>query len=274
MKQFIVMVLALLTLASPLPANDQREDPFLARGNVFLATQDYGRAVREFEQATRINPVRAEAWLGMGTGLLRLSNTDVATNVEMLDRSIKALTTALRLNPALAEARRGLGEAYLALGNKEKALQEQETLRVTDSRLASELAALIAAYRKPPAYHEVGARNEGGGSTSNVIIERNLVLVPATLYYRQRTAPVLLALDTGASITVINASVAYRLGMPIDGAPAGKIQVVGGGLIRARAARLQDLRWTPLENRYEGSRHRSWRFGFTVRWPARHGLSA
>lgn len=238
MKKSHVMHCILLFLAPLLLASTSSEDGCLQRGSEFLLANKYEQSVREFRQATRINPSRDEAWLGLGKGLLKLGNTEGAANVEILEQAVTAFNTALRLNPKLAEAHRNLGEAYLALQDKEKAVQEQLALRDLDPRLAADLAAAIAAYREPSMYREIGSPNEAGDATTRITIEHNLVLVPATLYYGQQTAEVLLGLDTGASITVINSSVASRLGIRLDGAPSGKFQVVGGGMVRASATRL------------------------------------
>jgi len=188
-----------------------------------------------------MNPSRAEAWLGLGTALLKLGNNAGAANVEVLAKAVEAFTTALRLKPELAEAHRSLGEAHLALHDREKAVQEQLALRNLDPRLAADLATALAAYREPSSYREIGLPDETGDATTRVTIDHNLVLVPVTLYYGLQTAQVLLALDTGASITVINSSVASRLGIRLDGTPSRKFQVVGGGTIRASAVRLNQV---------------------------------
>jgi len=197
--------------------------------------------VREFRQATRLDPERAEAWLGLGTGLLRLGSSGGAANVEILEKAVTAFITALRLQPEFAEAHRNLGEVYLALQDREKAVQEQLTLRKLDPRLAADLEAKIAAYREPTGYREIGSSTETGNSVTRVTIDHNLVLVPVTLYHGQQTAEVLLGLDTGAAVTVINSSVASRLGIRLDGAPSGRFQVVGGGTIKASAVRLNRI---------------------------------
>jgi clan AA aspartic protease (TIGR02281 family) len=241
MKKCHIALFILLSVASPLLASNLAEDEYLQRGSGFLLADNYAQSVREFRQATRINPSRAEAWLGLGTGLLRLGNNAGAANVEVLAKAVEAFTTALRLKPELAEAHRSLGEAYLALHDREKAVQEQLALRNLDPRLAADLAAAIAAYREPSSYREIGSPDETGDATTRVTIDHNLVLVPVTLYYGLQTAQVLLALDTGASITVINSSVASRLGIRLDGAPSRKFQVVGGGTIRASAVRLNQV---------------------------------
>jgi clan AA aspartic protease (TIGR02281 family) len=238
MKNYPKVMLILISLATPVLAGTTAEEEYLQRGSGFLLANKFEQSVREFGQATRINPSRAEAWMGLGTGLLRLGSNESAANVEILEKAVTAFTTALRLQPELAEAHRNLGETYLALQDRGKAVQEQLVLRKLDPRLAADLEAQIASYREPSGYREIGSPSDSGDSTTRVTTEHNLVLVPVTLYYGQQTAEVLLGLDTGAAVTVINSSVASRLGIRLDGAPTGKFQVVGGGMVRATAARL------------------------------------
>ncbi|MRR55079.1 MAG: tetratricopeptide repeat protein [Deltaproteobacteria bacterium] len=238
MKKYPLVLLLLTILAPPLLANAMAETDLLRQGFEFLRANRYEQSVRAFRQATRRYPERAEAWLGLGTGLLRFGSSEGAANVEILDEAVTAFATALRLQPELAEAYRNLGEAYLALQDREKAARELLALRKLDPRLAAELEAKIAAYREPSGYREIGSRGEAGNSVTKVTIEHNLVLVPVTLYHGQQTAEVLLGLDTGAAVTVINSAVAARLGIRLDGAPSGRFQVVGGGTIKASAVRL------------------------------------
>ncbi len=234
-------MLILISLATPVLAGTTAEEEYLQRGSGFLLENKFEQSVREFGQATRINPSRAEAWLGLGTGLLRLGSNESAANVEILEKAVTAFTTALRLQPELAEAHHNLGETYLALQDREKAVQEQLVLRKLDQHLAADLEAQIAAYRDPSGYREIGSINDSGNSVTRVTIDHNLVLVPVTLYYGQQTADVLLGLDTGAAVTVINSSVASRLGIRLDGAPSGRFQVVGGGTVKASAVRLNRI---------------------------------
>jgi clan AA aspartic protease (TIGR02281 family) len=241
MKMYPLVLLMLFILATPLIASDMADNDHLRRGFELLQADRFEQSVREFRQATRLDPERAEAWLGLGTGLLRLGSSGGAANVEILEKAVTAFITALRLQPEFAEAHRNLGEVYLALQDREKAVQEQLTLRKLDPRLAADLEAKIAAYREPTGYREIGSSTETGNSVTRVTIDHNLVLVPVTLYHGQQTAEVLLGLDTGAAVTVINSSVASRLGIRLDGAPSGRFQVVGGGTIKALAVRINRI---------------------------------
>lgn len=241
MKKYPLVVLMLISLATPQVAQAMAGTNQLRRGFEFLQANRYEQSVREFRQATRMAPESADAWLGLGTGLLRLGSSGGAANVEILDEAVTALSTALRLQAELAEAHRNLGEAYLALQDRGKAAQELRVLRKLDPRLAADLEAKIAAYRDPAGYREIGSTTEAGNSVTRVTIDHNLVLVPVTLHHGQQTAEVLLALDTGAAITVINSTVAARLGIRLDRAPSGRFQVVGGGTIKASAVRLNRI---------------------------------
>lgn len=241
MKNYPLVLFMLIFLAAPLPARAMAENDHLRRGLELLQANRYEQSVREFRQATRQAPEHAEAWQGLGTGLLRLGSRGGAANVEILDEAVSALSTALLLQPELAEAHHKLGEAYLALQDRGKAAQELLILRKLDQHLAADLEAKIVAYREPAGYRAIGSSTETGNSATRVTIDHNLVLVPVTLYYGQQTAEVLLGLDTGAAVTVINSAVAARLGIRLDGAPSGRFQVVGGGTIKASAVRLKRI---------------------------------
>jgi clan AA aspartic protease (TIGR02281 family) len=241
MKKYPLVLLMLIFLATPLPASAMAENDHLRRGFEFLQADRYELSVREFRQAIRLDPERTEAWLGLGKGLLRLGSSGGAANVEILDEAVTALSTALRLQPELAEAHSSLGEAYLALQDRGKAVQKLLVLRKLDPRLAADLDVKIAACREPAGYREIGSSTEAGKFVTRVTIDHNLVLVPVTLYYGQQTAEVQLGLDTGAAVTVINSTVAARLGIRLDGAPSGRFQVVGGGTIKASAVRLNRI---------------------------------
>jgi clan AA aspartic protease (TIGR02281 family) len=241
MKMYPLVLLMLFILATPLIASDMADNDHLRRGFELLQADRFEQSVREFRQATRLDPERAEAWLGLGTGLLRLGSSGGAANVEILEKAVTAFITALRLQPEFAEAHRNLGEVYLARLAGEKAVRGKLPRRNRAPRSAAPVGASIAAYREPTGYREIGSSTETGNSVTRVTIDHNLVLVPVTLYHGQQTAEVLLGLDTGAAVTVINSSVASRLGIRLDGAPSGRFQVVGGGTIKASAVRLNRI---------------------------------
>jgi hypothetical protein len=73
---------------------------------------------------------------------------------------------------------------------------------------------------------------------TKVVIEQDQVLIPVTLRYKDKTADVLLLLDTGASISLKNTELADQLGIRPDEARRGLGQVVGGELIPVFGASL------------------------------------
>jgi clan AA aspartic protease (TIGR02281 family) len=234
----VLLIMVLLMTATVPPAGADSAAPLCQLGGQQLSRGEYDRAVRTFVRAVRLYPDSAEGYAGVGRAYLRLGATDVTTNPMLLEKGVEAFAAALRINPALTEARRDLGLTWLALGNREKALQEQKLLEKADPPLASELSAAIAAFRPSPAYRSVGTDGDSGSSLTRVDIEQNAVLVPVTLALGANSAQAVLVLDTGAAVTVITPAIASRLGIQLDQAPSGTLQVVGGGSVVARAVRL------------------------------------
>ncbi len=241
MGRILLILLAILCGTIAMAAETDSTAQALQRGEALVLLGEYPRAVREFRKVTRQDPLRAEAWLGEGTALVRQGNTAVMSDPEVLAQAVRVLSTALRLNPELHEARLVLGQAYLALHEPDKAARELDVLNSRDPQRAKDLATAISAYRRPPAYLEIGGSPRGEGRTTPVAIVGNMALVPVTLTHGQQRIQVQLALDTGASITVVSSTVADQLGIALAGAPTGKIQVVGGSLVTARAVRLDSL---------------------------------
>lgn len=235
----IVLLSLVLLIAATVPLAEANNAATLIKlGAQHLSRGEYGKAVKTFEQAVRLDPGSAEGHAGVGLGYLKLGATSVTTNPMLLEKGIEAFAAALRLNPGLTQARRDLGLAWLALGNQEKSRQELKILEKADPPLAAELAAAIAAYRPSPVYRALGDTSESGSSLTKVDIERNAVLVPVTLALGANSAQAVLLLDTGAAVTVISPVIAALLGIRLDQAPAGTVQVVGGGDVEARAVRL------------------------------------
>jgi predicted aspartyl protease len=77
--------------------------------------------------------------------------------------------------------------------------------------------------------------------TTKVIIEGNMVLVPAKIGYGASSIQVMLVLDTGASHTIINTGIADRLNIDPAKTKKVQIQVVGGALVDVRIAKLSYL---------------------------------
>jgi len=232
----LIMVL-LITATVPLAGADSAA-PLIQLGAQHLSRGEYDKAVKTFERAVRLDPDSAEGYAGVGLGYLKLGATEVTTNPMLLEKGVEAFAAALRIKPALAEARRDLGLTWLALGNRERSFHELKILEKTDPRLAAELASAIAAFRPSPVFRALGNDGESGSSLTKVDIERNAVLVPVTLALGVNSAQAVLVLDTGAAVTVISPAIASLLGILLDQAPAGTLQVMGGGNVEARAVRL------------------------------------
>lgn len=236
----ILLMLSLLTATAAL-AVAENAAPLTELGAQHLSKGEYDKAIKIFERVIRLDPDNAEGYAGAGLGYLKLGANEVMANPMVLEKGTEALTAALRINPALTEARRNLGLTWLALGSREKSVQELKILEKADPRLAAELASAIAAFRPPPVYRTSGTVGESGNSSTEVSIERNAVLVPVTLTLGENSAEAVLLLDTGASVTVISPAIASLLGIRLDQAPAGKLQVAGGGTVEAQAIRLDSL---------------------------------
>jgi len=236
----ILIIVLLITATVPVAGADSAAH-LIQLGSRHLSKGEYDKAVKTFERVIRLDPDNAEGYAGVGLGYLKLGANEVMTNPMLLERGVEAFTAALRINPALTEARRNLGLTWLALGSRERSLQELKILEKADPRLAAELASAIAAFRPPPVYRASGKDGESGSSSTKVFIERNAVLVPVTLTLGENSAQAVLLLDTGAAVTVISPAIASLLGIRLDQAPAGTLQVVGGGTVVARAVRLDSL---------------------------------
>jgi clan AA aspartic protease (TIGR02281 family) len=249
MKRCLFLIVFLICAAS-LQAGVAGESEYLQRGDRLFASGDYENAARDYELAARVSPSSAEAWRGLGESYLKLGNNDAMTNVDLLEKAVQAFRSALSLNPEMRGVHRDLGKTYLALQDRDGALREQHILVKLDHRMAAELSAAISAWRPTPVYREMGVKEEPGQDDSTgVSFEGNLVLAPVTISAGGRSVRVLLALDTGASVTTINSEVASSLGVSLDGAPSGRIQVVGGGMIKARAIRVDSVTIGPHSKR-------------------------
>jgi clan AA aspartic protease (TIGR02281 family) len=249
MKKYLFLLIFLLCTGS-LHAGGPGETEYIQRGDRLLASGDYENAVRAYEQAARLYPSSAAARRGLGESYLKMGDNEAMTNVDLLEKAVQAFKAALSLKPDMKEVHLDLGKTYLALQDRDGALREQQNLEKIDRRMASELSAAISAWRPPPAYREIGVVEKPAQSGSTeVTIERNLVMAPVTISAGGRSVRVLLALDTGASVTTINSDVALRLGAGLDHAPSGKIQVVGGGMIMAKAIRVDSVTIGPHSKR-------------------------
>lgn len=99
---------------------------------------------------------------------------------------------------------------------------------------------------KIPAKHRKQTRasrstpGEGAGLTT-VRVRNNRVYVPVQITYRSRVIDTWMLLDTGASTTMITASLADRLGIGSANAEKGVAQVADGRLIQTLRTRVDHI---------------------------------
>jgi tetratricopeptide (TPR) repeat protein len=231
----LLSIVAVLIIASPLLAGDNREAALMDRGVTYYSAGDYERAARSFEEALRLGPGNADGYTWAGKCYFKLGNNEAMTNPEVLGKAVQALRNAVRIAPDSAEAHYYLGLTQLALQSREEAMKEQELLVDIDKELANTLLHLIHDSKAPTRYEMVGER---AAPLTKVRIRGNQVLVPVRLEAAHRTVDVMLLLDTGASESTITPEIAEQL--DIDPASGQRIvkQVAGGGLLLARRARI------------------------------------
>ncbi len=97
----------------------------------------------------------------------------------------------------------------------------------------------VAAPSRPAARSRAAARSQ----QTRIVLQGNVILVPATLIYGGRQIDTQLVLDTGASSTVLHAPLAERLG--IEPQINTKIRVASGEMINAQAVNMDTIRVGP-----------------------------
>ena len=234
------LIAMLLIAAYPLWAGEEKEAEYLRQGAEHLGVGNYKRAAKAFGHAARLNSDSAEAHAGMGMAYLKLGSGEVSTDPELLGNAAAAFGEALRLAPDSAESRYHLGLTCLALYDRKGALKAYEALKPLDEELAEQLLAGISSFKPPPSFR---MEKSGGadGNVTRVTIAGNGVLVPVTLAHGDRVVQATLLLDTGASITVISREIAEKLDIDLDRAGQARVQVVGGGIVKAWHTRLDRL---------------------------------
>jgi len=99
-------------------------------------------------------------------------------------------------------------------------------------------------------WEKVGSSDKGSGiMTTKVRVVGNQVLVPVTFLNKGKMADVMLVLDTGASVTTISRDAAARLGINLDKAEKGQVQVVGGAMVDSSVSKVDSLTLGPHRKR-------------------------
>jgi len=229
-------------LPAPLFAEESKNGEHITMGVAYFSEGDYKRAIHAFEQALELNPQSAEAYKWLGMSYLRLGETPVSTFPELLGKAVEAFNKSLSINPNEREAHYNLGLTYVALNRLDSAGREYEILKNLDRELADSLLLKIEASEPQKIYKSLGGTKS---TVQDVKIIGNQVLVPATLSYNNETVEALLLLDTGAAVTVIHTNIATSLGIDIEKAEKSIGQVVGGGLLESKHAKLRFIHVGP-----------------------------
>jgi tetratricopeptide (TPR) repeat protein len=104
----------------------------LQDGNEAFAAQPprYDAAERAYQEALKINPKEARAYVGLG---------QVYAAQNRVDDTLAAYQKAVELKPKFAEAHFNLGVVYFAIGRKDEARAQYEALQNLDKSLAKKL---------------------------------------------------------------------------------------------------------------------------------------
>ncbi len=126
------------------------------------------------------------------------------------------------------------------------AAKKKEVIEAEKQKILRQAA--LKRYRKKAALQEAKAALQEKlkkikKSRTKVIISNNQILVPVTLEYKGNTVTTTLLLDTGATSTVINDSVAAQLN--IDSGKAGLARVAGGGIIKTKQIKVAAIKVGP-----------------------------
>ena len=139
------------------------EGPFLA-GSVFVAMEEYEKALSYFEQAVKKDPSYAEAYLMIGYCCVEMGRYTKAIEaykqairikpdyveahyglgvvygkLHRYTEAIEEYKQAIRIKPDFAEAHFSLGLTYLLIGDRASALDEYKILKDLNEELANEL---------------------------------------------------------------------------------------------------------------------------------------
>lgn len=109
------------------------------QGLNYIGERKYGKAIKEFQEALRINPNYVMA---------RISLAGAYIDEEEFDLAIKECKEALRIEPSNITVRFNLAKAYMNKGELDSAIKEnQEILRI-DPNLAQAYLNLGNAYKE------------------------------------------------------------------------------------------------------------------------------
>lgn len=106
------------------------------------AAKRFSKALKQFDEATRLDPAYFEAWNMVGY---------CARKTGDLKRAFAAYEKSLAINPDYEEAHEYLGEAWLLSGDIAKAREQLAWLKEKQSEEAAELEASIEAAEKAKA---------------------------------------------------------------------------------------------------------------------------
>ena len=91
---------------------------YISRGNAYLGKNDYGLALRDFDEATRIDPNNRSSYNGRGLVFL---------HQKQFDQAIAEFDQAIKLNPGDPIPWTNRGNAYREKGRFDRALQDYDT---------------------------------------------------------------------------------------------------------------------------------------------------
>ena len=136
------LLLSILLCSLVVAQNSSDAEVHFTRGEAYLESNQYGDAIKEFQQAVANNPKWPEAYfkLGMAYSAVPLTNSDSGEN---LKAALKAFENAVRLRPDWPEALTELGSKYAsflrydkAIGSLKKAISLNEGLEQAHENLA------------------------------------------------------------------------------------------------------------------------------------------
>jgi tetratricopeptide (TPR) repeat protein len=88
---------------------------YLSQAYVYYRSEDYDRAIAEYDNALHINPNFVEAYTGRGNAYYRSGN---------YDQAIEDYNEALRINPDFVEAYNNRGNAKRSKGDYDEAIAD------------------------------------------------------------------------------------------------------------------------------------------------------